>query len=194
MAAGGQGVLQVGGIALLPRWPSAPPCAHPGRARSLTSSASLPGDTGQLQAVRYVRLGAVARLSCPEGKAGDIALALALTQAIASPDYPVNEAAVRRMAERDEVSGARDTAAQSRQAGAKWHGGPMSAIRVPALVLHGAKDPLLRPAAAPPPRSPMRGWSSCPASGTTGPTRCIRRSPARSGRWPTAPAERSLAA
>jgi pimeloyl-ACP methyl ester carboxylesterase len=51
------------------------------------------------------------------------------------------------MAERDEVSGARDTAAQSRQAGAKWHGGPMSGIRVPALVLHGAKDPLLRPAA-----------------------------------------------
>jgi pimeloyl-ACP methyl ester carboxylesterase len=67
---------------------------------------------------------------------------------VASPDYPINEAAVRRMAERDEVSGARDTAAQSRQAGAKWHGGSMSGIRVPALILHGADDPLLRPAAA----------------------------------------------
>ena len=49
---------------------------------------------------------------------------------------------------RDEVSGVRDTAAQSRQAGAKWHGGRMSQIRVPTLVLHGGADPLLRPSAA----------------------------------------------
>jgi alpha-beta hydrolase superfamily lysophospholipase len=42
----------------------------------------------------------------------------------------------------------RDTAAQSRQAGAKWHGGRLSQLRVPALVLHGSDDPLLRPAAA----------------------------------------------
>jgi pimeloyl-ACP methyl ester carboxylesterase len=123
---------------------------HQGRVRSVTSSASLPGGAGHLQAGRYVRLGAVARLArlkFPAGKDGDIALALALVRAIASPDYPIDEAAVRRMAERDEVSGARDTGAQSRQAGAKWHGGPMSGIRVPALVLHGEKDPLLRPAA-----------------------------------------------
>jgi len=124
---------------------------HPGRVRSVTSSASLPGGAGPLQAARYVRLGTVARLArlkFPEDKDGDIALALAVIRAVASPDYPVNEAAVRQMAELDEVSGARDTAAQSRQAGAKWHGGPMSAIRVRALVLHGGKDPLLRPAAA----------------------------------------------
>jgi pimeloyl-ACP methyl ester carboxylesterase len=124
---------------------------HPARVRSITSSASLPGDIGRLGAARYVRLGTVARLArlkFPEGKEGDIALALAVTRAIASPDYPVNEAAVRQIAERDEVSGARDTGAQSRQAGAKWHGGRMSQIQVPALILHGAADPLLRPAAA----------------------------------------------
>jgi pimeloyl-ACP methyl ester carboxylesterase len=124
---------------------------HPARVRSITSSASLPGSIGRLGAARYVRLGTVARLArlrFPEGKEGDIALALAVTRAIASPDYPVNEAAVRQMAERDEVSGARDTGAQSRQAGAKWHGGRMSQIQVPALILHGAADPLLRPAAA----------------------------------------------
>jgi len=46
------------------------------------------------------------------------------------------------------VSGVRDTAAQSRQVGAKWHGGRLSELRVPALVLHGERDPLLRPAAA----------------------------------------------
>jgi pimeloyl-ACP methyl ester carboxylesterase len=52
------------------------------------------------------------------------------------------------MAERDQVSGIRDSAAQSRQAGAKWHGPRLSQLQIPALVLHGASDGLLRPAAA----------------------------------------------
>src|SRR6266700_2032447 len=124
---------------------------HPGRVRSITSSASLPGDVGRLGAARYVRLGTVARLArmkFPEGHDGDIELAVAASRAIASPAYPADEQEVRRMAERDQVSGVRDTAAQSRQAGAKWHGGRLSQLRVPALVLHGSDDPLLRPAAA----------------------------------------------
>ena len=124
---------------------------HPGRVRSLTSSASLPGDVGGLAAARYVHLGLVARLArlkFPEGREGDIELAVAVTRAIASPAYPFDEQAVRRMAARDQQSGVRDTAAQSRQAGAKWHGGRLSQLRVPTLVLHGAQDPLLRPAAA----------------------------------------------
>jgi pimeloyl-ACP methyl ester carboxylesterase len=124
---------------------------HPGRVRSVTSSASLPGDVGSLGAGRYVRLGTVAklaRLKFPAGREGDIALAVAATRAIASDAYPVDEEALRQMAERDQVSGVRDTAAQSRQAGAKWHGGRLSQLRVPTLVLHGAADPLLRPAAA----------------------------------------------
>jgi pimeloyl-ACP methyl ester carboxylesterase len=120
---------------------------HPGRVRSITSSASLPGDVGRLEAARYVRLGTVARLArmkIPEGHDGDIALAVAATRAIASPAYPVDEQEVRRMAERDQVSGVRDTAAQSRQAGAKWHGGRLSQLRVPTLVLHGTQDPCTR--------------------------------------------------
>jgi pimeloyl-ACP methyl ester carboxylesterase len=124
---------------------------HPGRVRSLTSSASLPGDVGGLAASRYVRLRTVARLArmnFPAGRDGDIDLAVAATRAIAAPGYRVDEQAVRRMAGRDEVSGLRDTAAQSRQAGAKWHGGRLSELRVPTLVLHGSDDPLLRPAAA----------------------------------------------
>ena len=84
----------------------------------------------------------------PEGRDGDIALAVAATRAIASPSYPFDEQAVRELAARDEVSGIRDAAAQSRQAGAKWHSGRISEIRVPTLVLHGSADPLLRPAAA----------------------------------------------
>jgi pimeloyl-ACP methyl ester carboxylesterase len=124
---------------------------HPDRVRSLTSSASLPSDVGGLGSARYVRMGLVARLArlkFPAGRDGDLALALAATRAIASAAYPPDEDEVRRMAARDEVSGMRDAAAQSRQAGAKWHGARLSQLRVPTLVLHGSDDPLLRPAAA----------------------------------------------
>lgn len=124
---------------------------HPGRVRSLTSSASLPSDVGGLAAGRYVRMGLVAklaRMSFPVGREGDIALALAATRAIATPAYPPDEDQVRVAVEHDEVSGMRDTAAQSRQAGAKWHGPRLAQLRAPALVLHGTDDPLLRPAAA----------------------------------------------
>jgi len=124
---------------------------HRQRVRSITSSASLPSDTGGLAAARYVHLGLVARMArmrFPEGRDGDIALGLALARMVASPGYPFDEAEARARIERDLVSGVRDTAAQSRQAGAKWHGGRLSGLRVPALVLHGEADPLLRPAAA----------------------------------------------
>jgi pimeloyl-ACP methyl ester carboxylesterase len=124
---------------------------HPTRVRSITSSSSLPGDAGSLRAARYVRLRTVARLArlkFPEARDGDLALAVAMMRAVAAPGGPVDAEEIRRLAARDEVSGARDTAAQSRQAGAKWHGGKLSQLRVPALVLHGAADPLLRPAAA----------------------------------------------
>jgi pimeloyl-ACP methyl ester carboxylesterase len=124
---------------------------HRQRVRSITSSASLPSDTGGLAAARYVHLGLVARMArmrFPEGRDGDIALGLALARAVASPGYPFDEAEARARIERDVVSGVRDTAAQSRQVGAKWHGGRLSELRVPALVLHGERDPLLRPAAA----------------------------------------------
>ena len=124
---------------------------HRQRVRSITSSASLPSDTGGLAAARYVHLGLVARMArlrFPEGRDGDIALGLALARLVASPGYPFDEAEARARIGRDLVSGVRDTAAQSRQVGAKWHGGRLSELRVPALVLHGERDPLLRPAAA----------------------------------------------
>ena len=124
---------------------------HPGRVRSITSSASLPSDVSGLAAVRYVHPGLVARfarMKFPEGRDGDIALGLALARAVASPGYPFDEAEARRRIERDAVSGVRDAKAQSRQAGATWHGGRLAQLRVPTLVLHGDSDPLLRPSAA----------------------------------------------
>jgi pimeloyl-ACP methyl ester carboxylesterase len=123
---------------------------HPRRVRSITSLASLPSDVGGLRGVRYVRPGTLvrlARMKFPDGRDGDIALSLALARAVASPGYPFDEAAARARIERDVVSGVRDTRAQSRQAGAKWHGGRLAGLRVPALVLHGEADPVLRTAA-----------------------------------------------
>jgi pimeloyl-ACP methyl ester carboxylesterase len=124
---------------------------HPGRVRSITSLASLPSDVSGIGGIRYVHLGLVARfarMKFPEGRDGDIGLGLALARAVTSPGYPFDEPAARKRIERDLVSGVRDIRAQSRQVGAKWHGGRLARLRVPALVLHGEADPLLRPAAA----------------------------------------------
>src|SRR5215831_9953603 len=111
---------------------------HRQRVRSITSSASLPSDTGGLAAARYVHLGLVARMArlrYPEGRDGDIELGLVLARLVASPGYPFDEAEARARIGRDLASGVRDTAAQSRQVGAKWHGGRLPELQVPALVL-----------------------------------------------------------
>ena len=123
---------------------------HPQRVRSITSSAALPSDVGGLRVVRYLHLRLLvrlARMKFPDGREGDIAAGLAVARLLASPDYPFDEAAARDRIERDHISGVRDLGAQSRQVGAKWHGGRLAELRVPALVLHGEADPLLRTAA-----------------------------------------------
>jgi pimeloyl-ACP methyl ester carboxylesterase len=124
---------------------------HPTRVRSITSVASLPSDVSGLGGARYVRMGQVARfarMKFPDGRDGDIEMGLALSRALASPGYPFDEAGARARIERDAVSSVRDTRAQSRQVGAKWHGARLAQLQVPALVLHGDADPLLRTAAA----------------------------------------------
>lgn len=127
---------------------------HPGRVRSLTSSSALPSDAGGLRAARYIKpefLARMARLRLPEGRDGDIALGLALYRAIAAPGYALDEATAIECIERDRVNGCfslRDTAAQTRQSRARWSGGRLASLRVPALVLHGADDQVLRPSAA----------------------------------------------
>lgn len=93
-------------------------------------------------------LARLARLKLPEGRDGDIQLSLALARAVASPAYPFDETATREWIEREVDSGPRDTRAQSRQAGAGWHGQKLRELRKPVLVLHGDHDPLLRISAA----------------------------------------------
>ena len=123
---------------------------HPHRVRSITSSAALPSDATGRRILRYLRFGLLfnlARQRFPAGREGDIAAGMALARGVASPGYPFDEVAARAWIELEADSGVRDTQAQSRQIGAKWHGGRLSELRVPALVLHGDDDQILRPAA-----------------------------------------------
>ena len=127
---------------------------HPRRVRTLTSFAAVPSDTGGPAALRYVRLPFLARLArfrFPSGREGDVAAGLALARAVASPGYPFDEQDARARVERELdaglPSGVRDTRAQARQTGASWHGPRLPELRVPTLVLHGDRDPLVRPSA-----------------------------------------------
>jgi pimeloyl-ACP methyl ester carboxylesterase len=124
---------------------------HPDRVLSVVSAAGLPSDASGLGAARYVRFGMLARLArarVPEGRDGDIQLSRMLARAVASPAYPFDEDAAREWIEREADSGPRDTRAQSRQAGAAWHGPKLRELHKPVLVLHGDQDPLLRVSAA----------------------------------------------
>jgi len=124
---------------------------HPDRVLSVVSAAGMPSDTSGLGAGRYIRFGMLARLArmkFPEGRDGDIQMSLALARAVASPAHPFDETATREWIEREVDSGPRDTRAQSRQAGAGWHGPKLRELRKPTLVLHGDHDPLLRVSAA----------------------------------------------
>ncbi|MEU8780437.1 alpha/beta hydrolase [Streptomyces sp. NPDC048637] len=123
---------------------------HPGRVRTLTSVAAVPGDTSGLRTMRYIRmrtLAKFARLSFPDTPDGAVAAGLAVSRLLASPNRPFDEPAAREAAERNADRGMHDQQAQSRQIGAHWHGPPISAITRPTLVLHGEDDPLIKPSA-----------------------------------------------
>lgn len=120
---------------------------HPTRVRSMVSSAALPSDVSGIKVARYLRIGLLARLArakFPEGREGDIAASLAVARGVASPAYPFDEEAAREWIEREVDSGPRDKDAQSRQIGAQWHGPRLNELALPALVMHGDADPILR--------------------------------------------------
>ncbi|MEU6237531.1 alpha/beta hydrolase [Kitasatospora sp. NPDC047058] len=125
---------------------------HPHRVLTLTSSSAVPSDVKGLAVVRYVRLGTVARftrLRHPRTPEGELALALTVARILA-PGRNIGEDDIREFVRNEaahQVASFRDDKAQSRQIGAKWHGGSLARITVPTLVLHGEDDPLLRTAA-----------------------------------------------
>lgn len=124
---------------------------HPDRVRTITSSAALPSDVGGPGAFRYLRLRKLAefaRIRPGRTREERIGTGLAVARLCASPGYPFDEAEARERISADVDGGIADPKAQSRQIGAKWHGPALAELRVPALVLHGADDPLLKPSAA----------------------------------------------
>ncbi|WP_433548487.1 alpha/beta fold hydrolase [Streptomyces sp. CA-294286] len=123
---------------------------HPDRVRTLTTVSAVPGDAAGLRALRYVRLGTLAkfaRLKFPDTREGAIEAGVAVSRLLASPYRPFDERAARAAAEGNADRGIHDRQAQSRQIGARWHGPPIGAVDRPTLVLHGADDPLIKPRA-----------------------------------------------
>ncbi|MFD0428076.1 alpha/beta fold hydrolase [Streptomyces zhihengii] len=127
---------------------------HPHRVHTLATSSAVPSDVKGLRVLRYLRVASLvrfARLRHPETPQGDLALAVAVARVMAAPGQDVDEGDVREFVEEEaahQVTSFRDRNAQSRQIGAKWHGGPLAGITAPTLVLHGLRDPLLRVSAA----------------------------------------------
>ncbi|WP_434587264.1 alpha/beta fold hydrolase [Streptomyces sp. A5-4] len=124
---------------------------HPGRVRTLTTMASVPGDIAGLRTMRNIRMGTLAkfaRLKFPDTPEGAVAAGVAVSALLASSNRPFDERAARASAANNIDSGIHDPQAQSRQISAQWHGPPISAITQPTLVLHGEDDPLIKPSAA----------------------------------------------
>jgi pimeloyl-ACP methyl ester carboxylesterase len=120
---------------------------HPDRVLSIVSSAAVPSDASGVGVFRYLRFGLLAKLArtkFPEGREGDIEASLAVARGVASPAYPFDESAAREWIERQVDSGPRDTKAQSRQIGAKWHGPRLASLAAPTLVLAGEQDPIVK--------------------------------------------------
>ncbi|MEU6170467.1 alpha/beta hydrolase [Streptantibioticus parmotrematis] len=127
---------------------------HPRRVRSVTTSSAVPSDTKGLSVLRYLRLKSVVRFAAlhyPETPDGNLALATRVAQLLAAPGQRLDEDDVRELVDKEAAHGVtsfRDAKAQSRQVGAKWHGGALAGITAPTLVLHGEGDPFLRVRAA----------------------------------------------
>jgi len=127
---------------------------HPERVLTLATSSAVPSDARGLKVLRYLRLGRLPRFAMlhhPDTPQGNLDLALAVARLLAAPGRHVEADDVREFVDREaehHVAGFRDAKAQSRQVGAKWHGGRLADVTAPTLVLHGEQDPLLRVAAA----------------------------------------------
>jgi pimeloyl-ACP methyl ester carboxylesterase len=120
---------------------------HPDRVRSVVSSAGVPSDASGLSVFGYLRFGLLAKLAraqFPEGREGDIEASLTVARGVASRTYPFDESAAREWIVRQVDSGPRDAKAQSRQIGAKWRGPKLRTMTVPALVLQGDEDPIVK--------------------------------------------------
>ena len=123
---------------------------HPGRVLSLTSIMSGTGNQALPQAEPEVL--AMMMRPAPDpvmDEAGFVAHSLALARRIAGPAHPVDDGAHRRLV-LEEARRAHDPRGARRQLAAMAVAGDrrakLATIAVPALVIHGACDPLIPPA------------------------------------------------
>ena len=123
---------------------------HPSRVRSLTSIMSTPAariaSIPAIAAMRAIARAASTRVTDPAQAAEE---AVALKRAIGSPGYPLDEPAVRDLGRRSyqRHPGTRDSGLRQRAAviASGDRRKDLAALRVPALVIHGDQDPVIRP-------------------------------------------------
>jgi pimeloyl-ACP methyl ester carboxylesterase len=119
---------------------------HPDRVRSMTCFAAGSSDASLATvAFRYLRWTTQIKLIRLMRRAGtDEDLAVAVLDVAGYPDAgDFARATVAREREHG-IRSFRDVAAQGRQTRARWHGPKLREMRLPALVMCGAADPVLR--------------------------------------------------
>lgn len=126
--------------------------ARPARVRTLTSAMGPPVTAGPLRTLTYLHLGVFARLALTgraAARGGPVELLVAIYRALSSPGYPFPEQWARETATISHERSPRDPRSAQRQTATArtFRLPPLSRIRVPALVIAGAGDPLVRVAA-----------------------------------------------
>ncbi len=126
----------------------------PTRVRSLTCISATPSpDIGRLTVTTMLRLsravpGVLSRKP-PRGPAEAGDRLVRQHRVIGSPGYPIDEGWLRDLGEMMYVRGGFDPAARARQAAAMMAGADrrpdLAKLRIPAVILHGEDDPLIRP-------------------------------------------------
>ena len=123
---------------------------HPGRVRTLTSIMSTPSariaTMPTIAAMRALARAAGTPATCPDQAAER---AVALKKVIGSPGYPPDEPTVRDIARRSfqRHPGAEEDDLRQRAAviASRDRRSTLAGLRVPALVIHGDHDPVIRP-------------------------------------------------
>jgi pimeloyl-ACP methyl ester carboxylesterase len=122
---------------------------HPARVRTLVC-AMCGGVGGSLNTLRFIRLGALARLATkryPHTREGDVQSLVDTFRAMSSPRHVFEEEWARRTAELSWERGLDPTATRRQTAAGRTAGNlraRLAELDVPTLVLHGEDDPLIR--------------------------------------------------
>jgi pimeloyl-ACP methyl ester carboxylesterase len=127
---------------------------HPTRVRSLTCISATPfADIGRLSLITMLRLSwagpGVLIGRPPRGPAEAGERLVRQHRIIGSPGYPLDEASLRHLGELMYVRGGFDPAARARQTAAMMAAtdrrADLGKLRIPAVILHGQDDRLIRP-------------------------------------------------